>query len=454
MTALAKWQASKTHLPLLLRGARQIGKTFLVREFAKSYFDKLLEINFELAPQYSSCFDSLFPRDILERIELLSDNSIVPGKTLLFLDEIQFCPKAIMALRYFKENYPDLHVIAAGSLLEFVLEKEDFSFPVGRIQYLYLKPLSFQEYLMAKNHDNLLTYLEKVTLESIIPNEIHEKLMHLVREYSILGGMPMVVQEYLDQASFRECQNFQTSILRTYADDFHKYNQLTKRPAKYTHLQQVFQKTPGMIGQQVKYSALSPNTESVYIKEAILNLNRAGVITPVYATSGAGLPLNTYVNEKKYKLLFLDIGLVQRSTKIDMELLFKEDFILLNQGALAEQFVGQELLAYQDPWDEPNLFYWYRDKKNSMAEVDYLISIDQQIIPIEVKAGKTGSLRSLQLFLKEHQAPFGVRVSSKEFSFHHHVLSIPFYLIHALPRLVRLFCSDRKKSLQNRAKHG
>lgn len=203
-------------------------------------------------------------------------------------------------------------------------------------------------------------------------------------------------------------------------------------------MQQVFQKAPGLVGKQIKYTDIATDMESRYLKEAIQSLHKAGVLLPIGATSAAGLPLDTYVNEKKYKLLFLDIGLLKRATKLDMELLFEEDFMLLNQGALAEQLVGQELLAYNDPFDEATLFYWAREQKSSMAEVDYLISMGRHIVPIEVKAGKTGSLRSLHLLMKEYAIPLGVRISTRPLEMHGNILSVPFYLIGELPRLLLL----------------
>lgn len=438
MAHLVAWKANDVHLPLLLRGARQVGKTFLVRDFAKKHFEQLVEINFELEPQYSSCFESLAPKDILARIELLSYKTIAAGTTLLFLDEIQMCPNAIMALRYFKENCPQLHVVAAGSLLEFALEDENLSFPVGRIQYLYLKPLSFREYLSAMGHDKLVQWIKTIELDTKIPEEIDHRLQRLMREYTIIGGMPMVVQRYLETNSFRECQNYQTLILQTYHDDFAKYAAKTK----HKYLQQVFQKAPGLVGKQIKYSEISSEMESRYLKDAIAALNKAGVLITIKSASGAGLPLNTYANEKKFKLLFLDVGLVRRASKLEMELLLTEDIMLLNQGALAEQWVGQELLAYQDCFDEPELFYWFRDKKSSMAEVDYLTSFGKNIIPIEVKAGKTGTLRSLHLFLQEHHVPFGVRISAQPLSFHDNILSVPFYLMSEISRLIKKYETD------------
>lgn len=432
LSILKKWQHQRVHIPLLLRGARQIGKTYLIEQFGKICFDNFININFEESPEFIQCFDTLKVNDIISKIQLLSKQHISPGNTLLFLDEIQACPKAIMSLRYFKEKIPDLHVIGAGSLLEFALREEGMSIPVGRVQYLYMRQLSFREYLKVSGNIQLAEYINNVTLDSIIPQAIHQRAMELVREYMIVGGMPMVVESYLTEQSLETCQQYQTMLLRTYSDDFVKY----ARTSQHKYLQQVYNQTPGLVGQQIKYVEISPDMESKFLKNAISDLHKAGVIFPLYSTSGAGIPLLTYINKKKFKLLFLDIGLMKRATKLDMKLLFEKDLMLLNRGALAEQFVGQELLAYQDPFDEPHLYYWSRDTKGSTAEVDYIINIGSRIIPIEVKSGKTGSLKSLHLFMKEKNLPIGIRISSKKLQRHNNIISVPLYMIDQLERLI------------------
>lgn len=433
MKSLQVWQAKSMHLPLLLRGARQVGKTYLIEQFGKTFFNNLVSINFEFSPEFKACFSTLKPQDILNAIEIVSKQRITPGNTLLFLDEIQLCPNAIMALRYFKEQLPELHVIGAGSLLDFALSEANMHMPVGRVQYMYLKPLSFIEYLHATNNHPLIEFITQVSLNNEIPDAIHDSALQCVREYMVLGGMPMVLDGYLKTGSMVECQEYQTILLRTYGDDFAKY----AATARHKYLQQVYNRTPGLVGQQIKYVNISPDMDSRYLKTAIEDLKKAGVIFPVYSTSAVGLPLLTHLNEKKFKLLFLDIGLMKRSTKLDVELLLTDDIMLLNRGAIAEQFVGQELLAYQDPLDEPQLYYWEREEKSSTAEVDYVLNFDATITPIEVKAGKTGSLKSLHLFMKEKNISIGVRISSKKLAMKDKVLSLPFYLISQLQRLLQ-----------------
>lgn len=428
---LIQWAQSSPRLPLLLRGARQVGKTFVVEQLANTSFKHYININFELEPEYCSCFSSLKPTDIISSIEAMKAQALIPGQTLLFLDEIQNCPQAIMALRYFKEQMPDLHVIGAGSLLEFALNDARFSMPVGRVQYLYIKPLSFQEFLQARGFELLLEKMRNCTLEQPLPLALHQQLLKLIREYFILGGMPAAVQTYLDTQNYLQSQRMQTVILSTYRNDFGKYAKL----AQHKYVQQVFSKTPGLIGQQIKFSKIDAESRSRDLKQAIELLVQAGIVQPVLATAASGLSLSALVNEKKFKLLFLDMGLTTRSVGVGVNELLQAEIFLVNHGALAEQFVGQELLAYQDCYAEGKLFFWSREEKSSMAEVDYVTTINSTIVPIEVKAGSTGRLKSLQLMLTEKKLPLGVRISQLPLRLEGNVLSIPFYLIGELQRL-------------------
>jgi hypothetical protein len=429
---LVRWKNQERRMPLLLRGARQVGKTYIVEKFGKEAFESLVTLNFEQHPEYQACFKSLEPLKIINAIELVTGKTIQPGKTLLFLDEIQECPQAITALRYFKEQMPQLHVIGAGSLLEFVLNEEDFSSPVGRVQFMYLRPLSFWEYLEASGNSKMKSYLQTVSIGDSIEEAVHHRLLSLVREYFSLGGMPAVVAEYLASKKLLQCQDIQNGILMAFRTDFGKY---AKR-MPHAHLQTIFTKAPGLIGKWLKYSYLDPETSPATLRNALKKLCDAGLLTLVYATSGAGLPFVSHINEKKCKFLFLDIGLVKRACNLDLDMLFKQDPLLINDGALAEQFVGQELLAYRGREEINALFSWVREEKSSSAEIDFLIAIDSIIVPIEVKAGSTGSLRSIKIFLAEKKVPLGVRISELPLSLRDSILSIPFYLIEELPRLV------------------
>lgn len=431
---LLLWKNRKERYPLIIRGPRQVGKSYIVESFAKDNFRNTVTVNFEFKPQLKECFKNLDPLDILNKLQLILDVQIDKNNTLLFLDEIQECPEAIMSLRYFKEKMPSLPVVGAGSLLEFALRSVDFKMPVGRIHFLYLEPLSFSEFLEASGSSQLREYLSSITIKDEIEEIVHHKLLELLRVYLVLGGMPAVLKDYFFNKDLMSCQNLQTSLLQTYRIDFAKY----ARTAQHKYLQRVFDSAPRLIGQRIKYSAIDSDTKSRDIKNALDLLIPAGVIKPVYMSSASGLPLGALVNEKKFKLNFIDVGLMQNTCGLQNDISMAKDFIQVNSGAVAEQFVGQELRAYSDRHQESKLFFWARDKKSSSAEVDYVINVGSDIFPLEVKSGKTGTLKSLKLFLKEKKSRFGIRVSQNKLSYANNVLSLPLYMIEQIPRVVRL----------------
>lgn len=430
--SLHVWVEKRNRKPLILRGARQVGKTYLVEHVLKNAFSRFVKIDFEQTREAIHCFDTLIPEKIIGRLEVQSGKPIIPGETLLFLDEIQVCPAAIMALRYFKEQMPNLHVIAAGSLLEFALNDANFSMPVGRVEYLFLKPLSFSEFLVATGNELLRDRLATCSLTSPPDDVLHRKALECVREYMILGGMPAVIEEYRTSKSWLNSQHEQSIILNTYRDDFGKY----AKDSQLKYLQTLFDKAPGFIGENFQYTKVDSHTDPRQIRMALEKLSYAGLIAQVYAVSASGLPLLHTKNEKKFKLYFLDIGLVNRAMRLDLELLLQEDLMLLNRGSLAEQFVAQELLAYSDRHEPRQLFYWTREKLGSSAEVDFVIQDETMIIPLEVKAGTTGRLRSLHLFIEEKKSPIAIRISQYPLHFQEGILSVPLYLVKEIPRLL------------------
>lgn len=428
---LLAWKNQRQRKPLILRGARQVGKTFLIEHQLKNEFKSFVKIDFEQIKEASYCFDTLIPDQIVRKLEVLSGIPIKAGETLLFLDEIQVCKEAIMSLRYFKEQMPNLHVIAAGSLLEFAINNENFSMPVGRIEYLFLKPLSFTEFLIATGNELIKDRLAKCTFSDPPDDIMHRKCLELVREYMILGGMPAVIQEYKESKSWLHSQKEQSIILNTYRDDFGKYAKDTQ--LKYLHT--LYDKTPGLVGEHFQYTKVDPHADPRQLRVALEKLTYAGLIYPVYSVSASGLPLLLTKNEKKFKLYFLDIGLIHRAMRLDLENLLREDLMLLNRGTLAEQFVAQELLAYSDCHEQQHLSFWMREKKGSSAEVDFVIQEGKWIIPLEVKAGTTGRLRSLHLFIEEKKSPLAIRISQYPLSFQEGILSLPLYLISEIQRL-------------------
>ena len=430
METLVNWKDSIGRKPLLLRGARQVGKSSLIAQFGARCFQNILTLNFELSPQLKKCFETLQPSAICDAIRVISQEKIIPGETLLFLDEIQDCPEAIQALRYFKELMPELHVIGAGSLLELKLKQADFRMPVGRVSFLYLYPLSFSEFLQASNPESL-GYIQQATLAKPVPAAILDHLLKQLRLYMLLGGMPEVIAHYLQTQEIEQVQAKQSDILTTYENDFGHYAKMSE----LAPLQRCFKRIPMMVGQQIKYNKIEPDMRSRELKLALSALEAAAIMQRIHATSATGLPLDASVNDKKFKMNFVDVGLVKRINQLDASLLLNKDIMLLNQGALAEQFVGQELLATSSHFENTKLYFWARDESGG-AEVDYVRLIGDQIVPIEVKSGKLGRLRSLQMYLETHDCTHGVRISVQALSMEKGVLTIPLYMVGELDRLV------------------
>ena len=428
---LISWKSQKERYPLIIRGARQVGKSYLVETFGKDHFQNTVVVNLELQPQLKECFKTLVPSEIINKLQLLLGVQIKEDNTLLFLDEIQECPQAIMSLRYFKEKMPKLPVIAAGSLLEFAMRSPDFKMPVGRVHFLYLEPLSFSEYLDAAGSQNLRQFLSEVKLADSIDDVIHKRLLELLRTYIIVGGMPAALNEYILSKDLMNCQRVQTGLLQTYRSDFGKYAKISQ----HKYLQKVFDSAPRLVGQRIKYSSIDADTRSRDLKNALNLLVLAGIIKPIYLTKASGLPLGAQINEQKFKLNFLDVGLMQNSCGLQGRLSVEEDFMQINAGAVAEQFVGQELAAYSDKHQQASLYFWVREKKGSMAEVDYVINIGSNIFPIEVKSGKEGRLKSLRMFIEEKKSRLGIRFSQDKLSYYDKILSIPLYMVEQLPRL-------------------
>lgn len=427
---LVAWKKKSEHLPILLRGARQVGKSYLVETFGMENFESIAVVDFESRPELKNAFTTRQPKEILAKLEVVLGQHIKEGKSLLFLDEIQLCPEALIALRYFKEKMPKLHVIAAGSLLEFLLKDENFSFPVGRVEFLYLHPLSFLEYL--RNTSPVVAeHIENYNLKNLPSALEHKELLKWVRKYIFIGGMPAAVVASLNRESLLDSQRVHYRILQAYESDFGKYAKQTQ----HKYLQTIFQKAPALVGQVLKYHRLSEEIRSRELKPALELLCRAGLLQQVFATTAAGLPLHAHLKDERFKLFYLDTGLLQTTTKVDATHFFDQDILQINAGMLAEQFVSQELLSYCPPYQKGPLLFW--EKANSgQAEIDFVTAVGSHIIPIEVKAGSAGALRSLHSFMQEKKSLLGVRISENPLSFQNNILSIPFYLIGFLDKLV------------------
>ncbi len=376
---LIQWKDRNDRKPLIIRGSRQTGKSYAVSEFGKKYFSGNIHIvNFEKRPDLASVFDLNYDiKRILFELEVLLNQRIVPGNDLLFFDEIQACPKAIVSLRYFYENLPELHVIAAGSLLEFALT--DISFPVGRVHLMNMYPMTFREYLNATGKSQAADLISGEP--TVLPEAIHNLLNEELKKYFLIGGMPKCVKTYESTNSIQAVFEVQSDLINTFRQDFSKY----AGRADKNCLNSVLTSTAQKVGQQIKYSTLAEGFSNPTIKNAFELLETARIISRVSAASPAGLPLGASVSSKKFKAISLDCGLLTHLSGLSQAAEFlKDDLLAIFRGAVAEQFVGQEIRAAADT----ALYYWSREARNSSAETDFLIEKQGQIVPIEVKSGK------------------------------------------------------------------
>jgi len=403
---LEEWKNRPDRKPLMIRGARQIGKTYAVESFAKKHFKSLITINFEEKPEYKDIFKTNDVKGIINNIELITGLKVKEGSDLLFIDEIQQCPMAIETLRYFYEKNPGLHIITAGSLLDHTLNDLKYSMPVGRIEFAYMQPLTFFEFLAALGENMIIDFIKTVGFETKISLPVHEKILKLVRLYYFIGGMPETLKNYIASNDITSVERTHESILKTLEYDFAKYGTRSQQEILITLLRFL----PKGLGRKIKYVSIDPSLRSDSIKSALRLLELSRIFHPVKNTSASGLPLEFGIDKKNIKPLFLDIGLVNHILKLKLTAL--EDLVTVNEGGLAEQFVGQELLATEPFFTDPQLYYWTREGKSSSAELDYVIDYNNKIYPIEVKAGKTGTLKSLHIFMFEKKLKKALRFST------------------------------------------
>lgn len=421
---LSLWMKSSRRKPLLLRGARQVGKTYAARQLGKQ-FSSFVEINLEFQQKAHAIFaPDLDPHRIVLELSSLVNQPIVPGETLLFLDEIQAYPRALTALRYMYEMMPELHVIAAGSLLDFAIEQ--VGIPVGRVESLYVFPVSFLEFLAIKPHSVLLDQVLKMQ-DAPLSEIAHIKLLEELRYYLAIGGMPEAVRVWVETEDPFAVSQIHHQLLDAYKQDFAKYAK--KHQIKY--VENVFRSIPEQLGGKFKYTRIEGEFRKRELAPALDLLQTAGIAHKVYNSSGQGIPLGAQSDPLDYKALFIDVGLAQASLGLNLgDWFLQRDEAFINKGALVENFVGQEMLVYADAHRRQQLFYWERQAKSSQAEVDYLMQKEHHIIPIEVKSGPGTALKSMRLFLETHTAtPYGVRFSTQPYSFYEKLYSYPLYSV-------------------------
>lgn len=428
---LIEWKASKDRKPLLIRGARQVGKTTLVREFAKEYHH-FIELNLE-----RDADRDLFQMDNVEKIlnaaYLLKGVAPSEKSTLLFIDEIQESPKAIQLLRYFSEERPDIHVIAAGSLLEFAL-KEVASFPVGRIDYLYLHPLNFEEYLRGLKNEGALEALNTIPL----PDYAHTILLDLFHDYAIIGGMPEIASQYIQEKNMAALAKTYNRLWQSYKDDAEKY---ARNDTNRNVIRHVIDTAPYETDRIVYEKFGNSNYKSREVGDALRALNLAKIIRLIYPSTNLKPPINVDL-KKRPRLQFLDTGLLNQILLHQGEMIGIDDLNDFYKGRIIQQLIFQEIISiHEDIEYIPH--FWVRQKKDSNSEVDLVFRNGKYIIPIEIKSGKQGKLRSLHQFVERTNHPFAVRMFANKFKVEkvktpggkpYILMNLPYYLTTKLPK--------------------
>lgn len=445
---LTAWLHSTDRKPLVIRGARQVGKTWLVRQLAQWANLELIELNFEDRKQDASLFRTNDPKITLQEIGSSRGIAINPRNSLLFLDEIQVTPELFAQLRWFAEKMPELAVIATGSLLDFALDSHTFSMPVGRIGYLYLEPLSFEEYLVAMEKAGLLKYVEDYTITRSVPEAIHSQLMTLFKEYMIIGGLPAAVSSWSKEQSLTKVSRIHNDLASNYRDDFGKY----RGRLDIERLEDVMISVPKQLAQKFTYQNANHNAHTTQLKNALGLLNKARISHQVISSASNGVPLAAETNDKYFKEIFIDVGLCSAQIGLTLdEIQSTEEINLFNKGGIAEQAAGQILRTIYPYYIDPALFCWMRMTPSNSSEVDYMLQYKSKIIPIEIKTGATGSLKSLHYFMGIKKFDFAIRINSDYPSVvdvsvkdtvgnavKYKLLSIPFYLLGQIHRLIEL----------------
>ena len=417
---LIEWMNSPRRKPLLIRGARQVGKSSAVDHLGEK-FKHYVKINLEKQPGLKALFpENIDVKKTCSNLSATLGTPIIPGETLLFIDEIQDCTNAIMSLRYFKEDYPELHVIAAGSLLEFALDELP-SFAVGRIRSLYMYPFSFDEFLSAQGLQIQVDFKRDASSSTPLPDILHSQMIDHLKSFILVGGMPEAVAEWIQTHDYLSCTHVHRDILDTYEDDFSKY----KKRVSPDLLRRVLRSVALQVGTKFVYSRVAEGVRSSTVKDALRLLTLAGLIKPVKHTDANGIPLGAEEDEKYIKYLFFDIGLMLTMLSIPAsDILLASDIDLVNKGPVAEVLAGLEMVKYMDCFNKADMFYWQHMSRNANAEVDYLTVRDSQILPVEIKSGVQGGMQSLYLFMREKKLVKAVRSSLENFGQFEYIDSI------------------------------
>ena len=419
-TKLISWKNSNKRKPLLVQGARQVGKTYLINEFGRKEYSNIVYLNFEQNPNLETLFDNeLKPEKIVDNISLYLGRKITSTDTLIFFDEIQIAPRALTSLKYFCEQAPNYNIIAAGSLLGVSLGKET-SFPVGKVNFMTLYPMSFIEYLYAFEEDLLAeNLLNNINLESF-PEIIHEKLLSHLRMYLYLGGMPEVLQDYLTNHDINSVRKIQNEILKAYKRDFSKYT-VKSQAIKTSELWNSIPIQLAKENKKFKYADIHKKARSSTFEQTIEWLKKAGLINVIYNIKVPKLPLAGYTDYSKFKIYLLDTGLLGAMLNLSSEIILKPTKLFSEyNGAFIENFIASELTTY----GFKELFYW---TSKSNAEVDFILQKGDNIYPVEVKSGLNRNIKSLRSYWDKYNPKLIYRLSPRNFVQQDDFINLPLY---------------------------
>ncbi|HHU27353.1 MAG TPA: ATP-binding protein [Bacteroidales bacterium] len=419
--SLVAWKKSSRRMPLLINGARQVGKTYIVKKFAQEHYEILLYLNMEVETMFAKFLETeLSPEKIIQYLETVNMQDIIPGKTLIFIDEIQACERALTALKYFSEQMPEHHIIAAGSLLGVAVNREKFSFPVGKVNELNMYPMDFEEFLWAMNMGKLVnTIHDHYNNNEKMPEALHEAALNLYRDYFIVGGMPAAIKTFIGTNSFVKTQEVQNEILNAYIADMAKYAD----PSTSVKIRACYNSIPAQLAKEntkFQYKVVQRGGTATIFGEAIEWLVFAGVALKCQRLNHGYIPINAYVDLVNFKLYMADIGVLTLQSKIPLQTILSPvevDNTFL--GAMTENYVAQVFVC-----KGYDLMYW---QSNGKAEVDFVLQINDEVIPIEVKKGRRNRSRSLRVFMEKYKSPYAICVSKRNFGFENGIKSVPLY---------------------------
>ena len=426
IAALIEWKQRKGRKPLLVNGARQIGKTYIINEFGRTFFPDSVYINLETNPVVKMIFEgNIEPESLIPLLESHTGKRIIANETLLFLDEIQANERALLSLKYFCEQAPQYHVIAAGSLLGIAVNREKYSFPVGKVDELNMYPFDFEEFLWAFGKNKLSEEIKNsYTALKPLPEALHQIALEMYNWYCIIGGMPAVISDYLEHNSFLNIKNPQTQILNEYIADMAKY----AMPATTLKIRGCYNSIPTQLAKENKkfqYKVVQKGgTEGVF-GEAIEWLQSAGIVLKCQKIEHALIPIKAYQDFSDFKLYMSDVGMLTMHSGLPVPLILSSlitDNIFM--GSISENFVAQTFASNSIP-----LFYW---KSEDTAEIDFVIQEDKYVIPVEVKKGIRTRSGSIALFVKKYHSPYAIRISQKNFGFENNIKSVPLYATHCI----------------------